>query len=144
MGWFLGFQGLVWTIYGAICLFYPQLLSTLAGLEQAHWSAGAEVRSMYGGAQMAIGVFALVGWRYRREHGRSAMIFFALLFGGLSVARTGAILAAGQSFVVAFGQMPQSYNAGALLFFEIPMFVIAMWLCRSMTPKDGSADDEAN
>jgi hypothetical protein len=65
------------------------------------------------------------------------MIFFSLLFGGLTLARAGAIVAAGQSFAVPFGEMPQSYNAGALLFYELPMLLAAIWICRKQS-SDGA------
>ncbi len=121
---FVGFSAAVWLVYGLICAIYPELLQDIAALNQQHWSGAVEVRAMYGGAQISIGLFALVGLLRPREHLQSTLLFLFILYSGLVLFRVIGLFADGPGILIEeFGKTPEAYNAGALWFFELPMLI---------------------
>lgn len=58
---FLAYLALVWVSYGIALLVSPTILTGLTGIEFTTATAMTEARAMYGGAQIAIGVSALLG-----------------------------------------------------------------------------------
>ena len=124
-------NALVWIGYSGVCLGYPELLADLGVFAQTGWIEQVEVRAMYGGAQMGIGLFALAS-ALHKKHQTTAILFFFFLFLGLALTRAVGMYIDGPSsaFAVSFdGTMnPASYNSGALWFFEVPMFVYAFVL----------------
>ena len=79
---YLAINACIWLPYAAVCTVYPELLAVLGVFEQSSWVAAVEVRAMYGGAQLAIGLFALIAL-LRPRHSSSALLFLTLLFAGL-------------------------------------------------------------
>jgi AcrR family transcriptional regulator len=87
-----------------------------------------EVRAMYGGLQMAIGVFALVG-AFRARHRDSVLLFFVLALTGLAACRLGGMIAEGESTWLSFSTdiAPGQYNQVGLAMYELPNSVLA-WI----------------
>ena len=55
---FLGLSVLVWLGYGLYCFFVPAVVAEGAGFVARTPTATTELRAMYGGLQMALGVMA--------------------------------------------------------------------------------------
>jgi hypothetical protein len=129
---FLGLNALVWIPYALSCIVYPDLLATLGVFSQENWVERTEVRAMYGGAQLAIGLFALLTLLNMQRHLHSALLFFLLLFSGLAFVRMAGLLidGPGLAFAMENAASPAAYNSGALWFFELPMVVMSFILYR--------------
>jgi len=102
---FLALSALVWLPYGLWCFARPEILAEFAGVAGTTGTAVAELRAMYGGLQMAIGVLALVGLA-RPALRRGLVMTFGVLTGGLGVARLLAVL---------LGAGLSGYTGGALV-----------------------------
>jgi hypothetical protein len=129
----LGLTALVWIGYGGWLLVDPKGLS-YAGFDFPHWSVTVEVVAMYGAFEVALGVFALLALLRPRDLLRPALLLWALLYSALVLGRAYGILAWDGTFAVEFGGgEPDSYNAGALFFLELPsavLFWVAVWRTR--------------
>lgn len=102
--WFLGLSAGMWFLYGLYCFLAPRAL--LAGGVVAATATGtAELRAMYGGLQMALGVLAILGLM-RADMTRGALITLGLVTAGLGSTRLLAAL---------FGGGWSSYTAMALV-----------------------------
>jgi len=127
---FFSINLLVWTSYGLMLTFDPTVLATLGVFDQSDWVEKVEVRAMYGGAQLAFGLLAVLVFFNPTQHKLTATLFYALLFGGLALVRMAGLMVDGPGLALELnGTDPVSYNSGALWFFEVPMFVFASWLC---------------
>jgi hypothetical protein len=85
---FLAANSLFWLPWGFINLVWPeswsgQVIPNMDVYDLSNAVARTEVRAMYGGLQMAIGIFALLGV-FRSQHRESALVFFVLALTGLS------------------------------------------------------------
>ena len=99
-----------------------------------------EVRAMYGGLQMAIGIFALIG-AIRPKHRESVLLFFMLALTGLALCRFGGMVADHDSSYLSFGTIaPGKYNQVGLAMYELPnmIFVWALFLLRPRAAKKSS------
>ena len=124
---------LIWTLYGAWLFVDPKGLSYI-GLEFTHWSVTVEVVAMYGGFEFMLGIFALLGLVNPRRYMRPAMTLWMLLYTGLVIGRIYGIITWGGSFAAAFGDLPGSYNPGAMFVLELPsalLFALALWQTRN-------------
>ena len=83
---FLALSAALWLLYGAYCLLVPGSLVEAAGVVATTATATTELRAMYGGLQIAIGVLALLGC-LRGSLTRTALIALATLAAGLGSAR---------------------------------------------------------
>jgi hypothetical protein len=120
---FLALSTLVWLPYGAYCFLHPAYLDQAAGVASQTATGMTEIRAMYGGLQIGIGLLALAGL-LRDGFRRHALVTLAFLCGGLCTTRlAGAFLDGGFS----------SYTTGALVF-EIGSTALALWLLRSTAP----------
>lgn len=102
---FLTFNALVWLPYGLYLFVFPDTLEGIAGVATMSATATIEIRAMYGGLQMAIGVLCGVAL-LRASFVRPALIAVAFLTGGLFTTR---LLGAAWAMEVS------QYTAGALL-----------------------------
>ncbi len=103
---FLGLLTLVWLPYGLFCFFQPGFLAGAAGITSTSATGTTELRAMYGGLQVAIGLLALSG-ALRPSAAAPVLWCLALLTAGLGTARL-----AGAALDGAFS----SYNVAALAF----------------------------
>lgn len=120
----------VWVPYALYCTFNPGLLTVLGVFDQAYWVEQVEVRAMYGGAQLAIGLFALTILLKPGFDAATGLLLYTLLFGGLSLVRLVGLLVdgPGPGFDIGLLGQPDVYNSGALWLFEVPMFIFAALL----------------
>jgi hypothetical protein len=144
---FLGANSLFWLPWGLINLINPKSWSgeVIHGLDVydlSHAVARTEVRAMYGGLQMAIGIFALMGV-FSERHRRSVLWFFAIALTGLAGCRFGGMVAEGEStylsLAVSGGIAEGRYNQAGLAMYELPNMVVAwvlVWLGRRFRPAD--------
>jgi len=79
-------SALVFTLYGLVCLFAPEVAAGYAGLEMTNGNAYAEIGAMYGGLQTGMGLFCVIGVVQSR-HTRSALLLLALVIGLLAFGR---------------------------------------------------------
>jgi hypothetical protein len=143
---FLGFNSLFWLPWGFICLLFPKAWAgdVIPGLDVYDLSgaiARTEVRAMYGGLQMAIGVFALIGV-VRPKHRDTVLLFFVLALSGLALCRLGGMIAEGDSSYLSFavdGISPGKYNQAGLAMYELPNLVAA-WALVLLRPKPARGD----
>jgi len=82
----LGLSALAWLGYGAFCFVQPGFLSGAAGVGASSTTGTVELRAMYGGLQMAIGVLAAMGLVRTRFEG-TALLVIGVLCAGLGSAR---------------------------------------------------------
>ena len=115
---FLGLSALLWLPYGVLCFFQPTGLSG-AGVTFTSPTGATEIRAMYGGLQVAIGVVALLGALRPALGGRALGLLFVAC-AGLGLAR---LLGAGIDGEVS------SYTAMALAL-ELGTVAIAAYLLR--------------
>lgn len=88
MNWtkiFLGVQVLVWLPAAAV-LFAPEALEQIAGLAASSPTGTTEIRAMYGGLEVGVGVMCLIAI-FRPDLVRAALFALACLTGGLVVGR---------------------------------------------------------
>lgn len=103
---FLAFSALAWLPYGLLCWLQPELLAGIAGVAAGTTTGTVELRAMYGGLQVALGVLSAAAF-LRPSLRRPALIALSFVGAGLFTARgLGALLACELS----------GYTAGALLF----------------------------
>jgi hypothetical protein len=111
---FLGLSALVWLPYGIYCFLVPHSLADAAGVVSSSPTGSTELRAMYGGLQVGIGLLAGIGV-VRASLRRPALVALAFLTGGLVTTRLfGAALDGGVS----------SYTATAVAF-ELTSVVFA-------------------
>lgn len=121
-------SGLVWVVYGGWLVVDPTGLE-YAGFEFKHWSPIVEVLAMYGLVEMGLGLFAWMGiWKPER-YMHAALVVWAIIYGALAIGRiVGLSIYGGDFWVYNFGPegLPESYNAGALWFLELPSFLLCL------------------
>lgn len=114
---FFGLSTLVWVGYGLYCFFQPGMLAEAAGVAGQSATGTTELRAMYGGAQIGIGLFCAAAFA-RESLRRPALLANLCIVGGLGTTRLlGALLDA--SFT--------SYTLGGLGF-EWLIVASAAWL----------------
>jgi hypothetical protein len=107
----------IWLPYGLYCLAQPGSLEAAAGVAFTSATGSTELRAMYGGLQIAIGLLAL-GGALRPSLERTALVTLALLCAGLGSARLlGSALDGGLSSYTATG-----------LGFELTTAALCGWL----------------
>ncbi|MEP0203142.1 MAG: DUF4345 family protein [Halioglobus sp.] len=79
-------SALVFTVYGLVCLYAPEVAAGYAGLEMTNGDAYAEIGAMYGGLQTGVGLFCLMGL-LQPQHTRSALTLLAMVIGLLTFGR---------------------------------------------------------
>ena len=118
---YLGISALVWISYGIFCAISVESLKDIIGFGMSHWSAVIEIRAMYGGAQIALGLFSIAALLMPGEYAKPAVLLSVLIFTGLVVLRTYGLLVDGPGIGLVLDGSIAAYNSGALWFFEVPM-----------------------
>lgn len=116
---------LIWIAYGGWLFFDPTGLR-YAGFELNHWSAIVEVQAMYGLVEVALGIFALLGFLYPQRYMHSALLLWCMIYTALVIGRIVGISQWGGSFTFVLGPdgLPDSYNPGAMYFLEAPSAIL--------------------
>ena len=140
---FFALNGLLWFIWGVTCLFTPQAWSgaVIPGMEVFDLGeavARTEVRAMYGGLQIAIGLLALIAI-FKPIHRATALLFYVLALSGLALSRLYGIILEGSVEYIRFGidVSADNYNQIGLGMYEGPnvLFAWALFLTRPKTPE---------
>ncbi len=133
-------NAVVWIPYALVCTANPQILQAMGVFSLSSWVETVEVRAMYGGAQLAIGLFAVVALLKPQLHAASAVLFMTMLFAGLASVRFAGLVfdESAVLFSLSTKMEASSYNSGALWFFEIPMCLFGLFL---LSRGIASADD---
>ena len=129
---FFAFNALLWLVWGAICLFKPeswagQVIPGMEVFDLSSATARIEVRAVYGGLQLAIGLIALVAL-IKPEHRATTLLFFTLALSGLALSRMAGLWLEHSSEIFVFsvsGVTKETYNQIGLTMYEFPNFVIA-------------------
>jgi len=128
---FFALNGLLWLIWGIICLFTPQAWSgeVIPGMEVFNLSeavARTEVRAMYGGLQIAIGLLALVAI-FKPAHRATTLLFYVMALSGLALSRIYGLILEDSSELIVFGinVTSDNYNQVGLGMYEGPNFLFA-------------------
>lgn len=91
---FLAASALLWLPYGLVCFFDPGYLAEVAGVAPTSTTGTIELRAMYGGLQVALGVLAGAAF-FQASLQRPALLTLSFLCAGLFTARlVGALLGA--------------------------------------------------
>ena len=141
---FLTANSLFWLPWGLINLIWPEswagkVIPNLDVYDLSSAVARTEVRAMYGGLQMAIGSFALIG-AFRSRHRDSAFAFFVLALTGLALCRLGGMIVEGERIYLSFSTTiaPGQYNQVGLAMYELPNMILA-WILFGLRPQRESA-----
>jgi Domain of unknown function (DUF4345) len=147
---FLVANSLFWLPWGLVCLVWPEAWSgdVIDGMNVFDLSepiARTEVRAMYGGLQMAIGLLALLG-AFRDRHRDTTLVFFVLALTGLAACRFAGMVIEGDQSYLTFavdGIPPGKYNQVGLAMYELPNVVLA-WALLLTRPsgRPRGADDQ--
>jgi hypothetical protein len=137
---FLATNSLFWLPWGLINLIWPTAWAgeVIPGMDVYDLSsavARTEVRAMYGGLQMAIGIFALLG-AFRPKYRDSAFVFFLLALTGLALCRLVGLMVEGERIYLSFSTTiaPGQYNQVGLAMYELPNMILA-WALFLLRPR---------
>jgi hypothetical protein len=103
---FLGISTIAFVGYGLMCLAQPSVVADATGMQLLTGTAVVEVRAMYGGLQIAVGLLALLGL-LRADLETQVLVALGLLFFGL---------ASGRLVGIAIDADPGTYNFAAFAF----------------------------
>lgn len=120
---YLIMAALAWTPYGLYLLFAPEALEGIAGVAAMHGAGTTELRAMYGGLQVAIGLL-YVGALVRERFVVPVLNFTVVLCGGLLTGRVIGVLSEAGAL--------DAYNMGSLSF-EAALGASAAWLAARST-----------
>ena len=82
----LWLTALVFIVYGTFILFAPQVPAGLIGFVLTNADARIEMIAMYGGLEIGVGLFCLLG-ALRQEYEKSSLMFILIVIGGLAISR---------------------------------------------------------
>lgn len=83
---FLAASALIWLPYGLLCFFDPAYLAGIAGVASTSTTGTIELRAMYGGLQVALGVLAGAAF-FEPSLRRPALVTLSFVCAGLFTAR---------------------------------------------------------
>lgn len=92
---FLALSAVLWLPYGVQCLLDPSVLAAAAGVTATSATGTTELRAMYGGLQIALGLLALAG-AVRPALAQHALVALGVVSAGLGIARLGAAVISGE------------------------------------------------
>jgi hypothetical protein len=147
---FLVTNSLFWLPWGLINLIWPaswsgEVIPNMDVYDLSSAVARTEVRAMYGGLQMAIGTFALLG-AFRPKYRDAALVLFVLALTGLALCRLGGMIVEGESTYLSFTTTiaPGQYNQVGLAMYELPSMFVA-WILLVLRPRRpaGAAEIDA-
>ena len=111
----LWISALLFTGYGLVSFFFPEIPAGIGGLEMTNGDAVAEIGAMYGGLQTGIGLFCLLA-AVKSDFYRAGLVLLVLGIGTLALGRLYSSLTAVDSIT--------AYTYGALLY-ELATAILA-------------------
>lgn len=127
-----------WGVWGVICVITPEAWSgqVIPGMNVYDLStavARTEVRAMYGGLQIAIGILALIAI-FQPRHRETALLFYVVALTGLASSRIAGLILEGSEhiFLFTWAVTADTYNQIGLTSYEFPycLFAWALFLTR--------------
>jgi hypothetical protein len=88
---YLRFTGVLFSLYGAYLYMDPQYLIDLLELGESA-AARTELRAMYGGLQLGVGIFLLLAAQKDKAFKQFTCIVLIAIFAGLSTARAAGMI----------------------------------------------------
>ncbi|MCA9574082.1 MAG: hypothetical protein R3B40_02945 [Polyangiales bacterium] len=129
--YYLLYFSVLWFVYSVFVWVRLDVLAHFSGIDFFHTPHGTiEGRAMYGGLEVALAIFAFLGYWKPREYLMHNALLWAMINTGFVTARVIGIVVDGGTFAVPFGVLPDSWNAGAMYFLELPSALIfgSYWL----------------
>ena len=137
---FFALNGLLWVIWGITCLLAPQawsgdVIPGMAVFDLTEAVARTEIRAMYGGLQIAIGLLAVVAI-FRPEHRATTLLLYVMALSGLALSRLYGLILEDSNELIAFGitLTSENYNQMGLGMYEFPHLVFA-WVLFLTEPR---------
>ena len=93
-----------WVPFGLYCFLFPEALTDISGIQATQAAAVTELRAMYGGVQIAVGLSALLGGLRLLALDKALLVQIVAL-GGLGVARLGGALITGDASAYTLGAL---------------------------------------
>lgn len=122
---------LFWGIWGSICFVIPeawagQLIPGMDVYDLGTAVARTEVRAMYGGFQIAVGILALIAI-LRPRHRETTLLFYLIALTALVITRTAGLILEGSDQILVFSTNVNSanYNQVGLAMYELPYCIFA-------------------
>lgn len=120
---FLLLFGLGWIGYGAYVFYAPEFLAEMTGMQFTTTVARVEAQAMYGGLQIALGFLAVLGAWKPKHYQLVNLRAWPIIMLGLILGRGIGLLLNGWQ-----AEAPGYYNIWALFGFEIPAFIVFLYL----------------
>ena len=137
---FFALNALIWIPWGIICLITPQawsgeIIPGMVVYDLSEAGARTEVRAMYGGLQIAIGLLALIAI-LKPAHRATALLFYVMALSGLALSRMYGLFLEGSDQILIFSTTvtAENYNQVGLGMYEFPHFLFA-WALYLTRPK---------
>ena len=111
MNWnkvYLGFMVLVWLPWGLICIFDIDSIAQIIGVVGTSPSGNTDIRVMYGGVQLAVGLMALFVL-FSPRHLNSLLFCLAFLGSCMALSRSYGLMVDGSSTVYTWGVVAFEY-----------------------------------
>ena len=124
----LALVGIACALYGFFCLVSPQSVAGFTGMVLSDPSAVTEVRAMYGGLQLGLGLL-FIGFALRKGSVQTGLLILIVLMGSLALARLFGLISDGFS----------SYNLLGFVFESVStiLSVVALRQCRQEEKSGG-------
>ena len=105
----LALVGIAFAPYGFFCLVSPQSVAEFTGMVLPNASALTEVRAMYGGVQLGLGLL-FIGFALRKRSVETGLVVLIVLLGSLALARAFGLVNDGFSSYNVFGFVFESVS----------------------------------
>jgi hypothetical protein len=111
----LGITAIALTSYGLVCFFVPEIPAGYIGFDLTNADARIEVIAMYGGLEIGVGLYCLLGI-LKPELYKASLLLVILSLGGIAIGRIYGLVLTSESVT--------SYTYGAMCY-EISSSVLA-------------------
>ncbi len=115
----LSIVGVLWMLFGLACLVAPSGMIAVTGIDLTSGQSTAEVRAMYGGAELGFGAFLLYASR-SASLVRPALLALAMVMAGFALGRVSGVMIDGALDGVTLGSLAT----------EVAIFALAMFALR--------------
>ena len=139
---YLLYFSLLWLSYSILVWIRLDWLAYFTGIDFFHSPHGViEGRAMYGGLEVALAIFAFLGFWKPETYLMPNALLWGMINTGFVTARIIGIVVDGGTFAVPWGVLPDSWNAGAMYFLEAPSALIfgSYWIARTRAESRGEA-----
>jgi uncharacterized membrane protein YuzA (DUF378 family) len=109
---YLIFTLLVWLPWGLMCIFNTDIIAEIIGVTSIHATGNTDIRVMYGGVQLAVGLMAAIALHDRRYFGN---LLWTLAFLGtcMALSRAYGLVVDASSTAYTWGVLAYEAFAGA-------------------------------